>query len=191
MIENAPATAELDQKVSGTTPVFAAPSHPPSSPLSTSDKDKPFAGLRVLIAEDVSTNREVIKIFLDPLGCHCVDAANGREALEALSVQNFDIVLMDIRMPEMDGITATQIIRQSDAHYKDIPIIALTADVTADNHAECIKAGVNLFLKKPVMQEELIAAIADTHAKALRRQQEVAFNTGASATVHRQHAAHA
>ena len=116
-------------------------------------------GLNILIVEDIQANQDVIKLFLGPEGCKSYSAQNGREAIQMLESQAFDIILMDIRMPEMDGIEATRIIRSSGRKYQNIPIIALTAEVEPETNAACMAAGADIFLTKPVMARELIESI--------------------------------
>lgn len=129
------------------------------SPTKTEADLDDLRGLKILIVEDIPANQDVIKLFLKPEGCESQCAANGVEALDILNTQAIDIILMDIRMPEMDGIEATQAIRKSKREYKDTPIIALTADASAETNAACMAAGADIFLTKPVMAKELIEAI--------------------------------
>ena len=126
-------------------------------------------GLKVLIVEDVPSNQHVLKIFLEPEGCMITSTANGKEALEAASQQNFDVILMDIRMPEMDGIQATRIIRARAGANATVPIIALTADATAETNAECMAAGADIFLTKPIVAQELLNAIRFVRRQAQNR----------------------
>lgn len=116
-------------------------------------------GLKVLIVEDEPANQEVIKLFIDPQGCKTLCTGNGIEALNVLNTQAIDIILMDIRMPQMDGIETTKAIRESEREYSETPIIALTADVSAENNAECMAAGVDIFLTKPIKSHDLIEAM--------------------------------
>lgn len=116
-----------------------------------------FNDLRVLFAEDAINNQAVIRALLEPLGASVTCVDNGREAVDTVKSEPFDIILMDIRMPELNGIKATQQIRRSLSH--DLPIIALTADASAENNARCMAAGANLFLTKPVVASELFSAI--------------------------------
>jgi CheY-like chemotaxis protein len=131
-------------------------STPPTKPAIAYDT---LRGLKVLIVEDMPSNQEVIKLFLEPEGCEMLCAANGLEALDILGAQAVDIILMDIRMPAMDGIEAMRAIRSQQGTNQHVPIIALTADVAAENNAECMAAGADIFLTKPVMCKDLIAAI--------------------------------
>lgn len=137
-----------------------------AEPADTSDTDD-LTGLKVLIVEDITANQDVIKLFLSPEGCKIQCASNGLEALDILNTQAIDIILMDIRMPGMDGIEATRTIRGSKREYKNTPIIALTADASAETNAACMAAGADIFLTKPVMGRELIESI-----RFIRRFQE-------------------
>ncbi len=131
-------------------------STPPTKPTIAYDT---LRGLKVLIVEDMPSNQEVIKLFLEPEGCEMLCAANGLEALAILGAQAVDIILMDIRMPAMDGIEAMRAIRSQQGANQHVPIIALTADVAAENNAECMAAGADIFLTKPVMSKKLTDAI--------------------------------
>ena len=89
-------------------------------------------GLNILIVEDILANQEVVRSLLEPAGCTVSAACNGEEALELLEEQYFDVILMDIRMPIMGGIETTEAIRASEGPHQDVPIIALTADASAE-----------------------------------------------------------
>jgi len=146
-----------------------------NQPVSLSDTDN-LRGLRVLIVEDITANQDIIKLFLRPEGCEILCASNGLEALDILNTQAVDIILMDIRMPTMDGIEATHAIRGSDREYKNTPIIALTADVAAETNAACMAAGADIFLTKPVIAHDLIESI-----RFIRRFQDYDEDDAASA----------
>ena len=87
-------------------------------------------------------------------------AINGKEALEKLKKKTFDLILMDIQMPIMDGFEATKEIRKSSAKYANIPIVALTAGVMAEDLEKCLEIGMNDFLTKPVEYNDLVATLA-------------------------------
>ena len=108
--------------------------------------------LHILIAEDNMLNSQVITAFLSRLGHTSEMAVNGKEALSILSEKDFDAVLMDIEMPEMDGIEATEKIRtgKTGVRNPNIPIIALTAHALKDYEEKSLKAGMNSYLTKPV-----------------------------------------
>jgi PAS domain S-box-containing protein len=116
--------------------------------------------LRVLVAEDNVVNQMVALKILEKLGCLGEAVSNGQEALDALERGGYDLVLMDIQMPEMDGIAATQAIREresvSGAH---IPIIAMTAHAMAGDRERCLGAGMDNYVSKPVRAPELAEKI--------------------------------
>ncbi len=125
-------------------------------------------GLNILIVEDIVANQEVMRSLLEPAGCNVGVANHGKEALELMSNQIFDVILMDIRMPIMDGIETTEYIRMHEGPHQDVPIIALTADASAENNAQCLAVGADVFLTKPVILSELFASIRFARQKKLR-----------------------
>jgi signal transduction histidine kinase/DNA-binding response OmpR family regulator len=122
--------------------------------------------LRVLVAEDNSVNQLFIKLMLGRLG-HFVDVvANGAEAVEAVKRVPYDLILMDIQMPEMDGPTATKVIRQLDRPISRIPIIALTANAMLGQREEYLSAGMDDYVSKPIEPLLLLAAMARVTANS-------------------------
>ena len=115
-------------------------------------------GLRILVAEDNRINQMIMKELLTSVGCETTFAENGIKALECLHEGVFDVVLMDIQMPEMDGLTATAQIR-SDPRFSTLPVLAMTANVGAEHVAESMKAGMNAHLSKPVDVAKLYRAL--------------------------------
>jgi CheY-like chemotaxis protein/HPt (histidine-containing phosphotransfer) domain-containing protein len=115
--------------------------------------------LRVLIADDNATNRLVAAKMLKEFSMQASMACDGVEALEAVTRFPYDVVLMDVRMPEMDGLQATRAIRARGGALADLPIVAFTANVFADDIAACREAGMNGFVAKPVRKKEIVAAI--------------------------------
>ena len=109
--------------------------------------------IRVLVAEDNPVNKKLIAIVLKKLGCEGEIVSNGKEALEMVLAKKYDICLMDIHMPVMSGIEATEEIRKRG--YSTLPIIALTADAFKEGKEQCLKAGMNDFLSRPVEPEKL------------------------------------
>ena len=109
--------------------------------------------VKVLVAEDIALNQLLIKIILEGFGFETDIAANGKIALEFLQKNKYDIILMDLQMPEMGGYDATAIIRNE--LKLTIPIIALTADVTAVDVEKCIAMGMNDYIAKPINEELL------------------------------------
>jgi signal transduction histidine kinase/CheY-like chemotaxis protein/HPt (histidine-containing phosphotransfer) domain-containing protein len=116
--------------------------------------------LRILVAEDNPVNQLFIKLMLGRLG-HFVDvAANGAEAVQAVKRVPYDLVLMDIQMPEMDGPTATKVIRHLDLPVSRVPIIALTANAMIGQREEYLAAGMDDYVTKPIERSALLAAMA-------------------------------
>jgi signal transduction histidine kinase/DNA-binding response OmpR family regulator/integral membrane sensor domain MASE1 len=118
------------------------------------------AGLRILVAEDNVVNQRLAVRLLEKRGHQVAVAGNGREALDTLASGNFDLVLMDVQMPEMGGLEATAAIRQQEeATGRHIPIVALTAHAMKGDEERCLAAGMDAYLSKPVKASELYAAI--------------------------------
>lgn len=117
--------------------------------------------LRVLLAEDNAVNQKLGIRILEKSEIEVVAVNNGLEAVNILSRENFDFVLMDIQMPEMDGYEATEIIRDptSDVLQHDIPIVALTAHAFAEDQQKCLDSGMNFYLSKPINPSDLFRTI--------------------------------
>ncbi len=119
--------------------------------------DTEIENIKVLVAEDIALNQLLMKTLLDDFGFECDIVANGKIAIENLQRNNYDIILMDLHMPEMNGFEATEYIR-NELNSK-IPIIALTADVTTVDLAKCKAAGMNDYIAKPVDERVLYSKI--------------------------------
>jgi CheY-like chemotaxis protein len=119
-----------------------------------------LAGARVLLVEDSPTNRMIVETQLRNSGCDVTAANDGREAVTACDGSPFDLILMDCRMPGMDGFEATQAIRSSENTNRNTPIIALTANNMPGDRDRCLAAGMDYFLAKPFTRDELVAAMA-------------------------------
>jgi signal transduction histidine kinase/DNA-binding response OmpR family regulator len=115
--------------------------------------------LRILLAEDNPVNQKVARRILEKQGYSVVVAATGRQAMLSLEKQDFDLVLMDIQMPEMDGLEATAAIRANERGGKRIPIIALTAHAMAGDRERCFAAGMDGDISKPIRVTELVGEI--------------------------------
>jgi len=116
--------------------------------------------LDVLVAEDAPANAKVITLLLERLGHRVEVVENGRLALEAVSRRTYDLVLMDVRMPQMDGIEATREIRAREAGSgRKLPIVALTGSKLDEDVERCLRAGMNAHLSKPVALQALRATI--------------------------------
>lgn len=111
--------------------------------------------LNILVAEDSPINAKVITTFLTQDGHRVAHVENGRLALTALAQGQFDLVLMDMRMPELDGLEATRRWRAQETDGRHVPIVALTANATTEDKNTCLAAGMDEFLSKPVNQEQL------------------------------------
>ncbi|MGD8847075.1 MAG: response regulator [Desulfobacteraceae bacterium] len=118
-----------------------------------------FKGLKVLIVEDKEINQKIACEFLRKKGCRVTVADNGRKALTRLNQASFDMVLMDIQMPEMDGLEATRSIR-ADERFENLPIIAMTAHAMAQDREKCFEAGMNDYLSKPITPRRLYAIMS-------------------------------
>ncbi len=146
----------------------AAPTDASTSEASApaTDAPPPLNALRVLVAEDHPVNRKFVGILLDKMGCKATFCENGQLAVEAAEREMFDLVLMDVHMPIMDGLTATRTIRAMAGPIAQVPIIVLTADVMNDAKEQALAAGVNDFVTKPVQIGQLQAAMQKCLAAA-------------------------
>lgn len=150
--------------------VYEAP-RPQAAMVQADDTAAPSKG-RVLVAEDNIVNQRVAACVLEALGYRCDVVSNGREAVDAAFRVPYDAILMDCRMPEMDGFAATAEIRRREGETRHIPIIALTADVVDDVRRNCIQAGMDAYIAKPLRQEQLAAALKRWIVKALAEEPE-------------------
>ena len=122
------------------------------------DTDK-FKNVKILLVEDNSINQQVAEGILEQYGYKITIANNGKEALDIISNNNFDAVLMDIQMPVMDGYEATKRLR-ANLKFKDLPVIAMTAHAMEKDRDLCIKAGMNDYVTKPIDQEKLFSVLS-------------------------------
>jgi PAS domain S-box-containing protein len=123
----------------------------------------PLQSVRVLLAEDNRVNQKLAKVVLEKLGCQVTVVANGARAVAAWSEQEFDVVLMDVEMPEMDGFDATTEIRRREQDSKQhIPIIAMTAHAMVGDRERCLEAGMDDYLSKPVRMDQIRTMLTKT-----------------------------
>ncbi|AQR63180.1 hypothetical protein BZG35_17145 [Brevundimonas sp. LM2] len=148
----------------GTTAIFNLPYSPAeaqSPPAIAPTKASSSRPLRILAVDDVATNLELLEILLSREGHAVVCATSGDEAVEMLGRNTaFDLVLMDVQMPGMDGLAATRLIRAMDNGAQDIPVAALTANVLADQIEACRAAGMDDHLGKPIKVEDLLGLLS-------------------------------
>ena len=124
------------------------------------------AGLRVLVAEDNPVNWRLLEVQLARLGASATQATDGARAVELASAGDFDVILMDCQMPDVDGFEATRRIRALAPPQARVPIVALTANALTGDRERCLAAGMDGYLAKPVRREELAAALAAVTATA-------------------------
>jgi two-component system sensor histidine kinase/response regulator len=121
----------------------------------------------ILLAEDNSINRKVALHMLSKLGYQTHAVNDGKEVLACLVLKPYDLILMDIQMPEMDGYEATRAIRKSQTAYSQIPIIAMTANAMKGDDEKCLRAGMDDYISKPVdaalLQEKIDRWVGRTH----------------------------
>ncbi|WP_052263315.1 ATP-binding protein [Geobacter pickeringii] len=155
-VESAPGKGSTFRFTVRFSAVHEAPPSEPAPVLRTTSQP-----LRILLAEDNAISREVIRRLLEADGHRVTTVTNGREVVEILEEREFELVVMDVQMPEMDGISATRAIRESDSPLvdRDIPIIALTAHAMEGDRERCLAAGMNTYVSKPVRMAELAAAV--------------------------------
>jgi two-component system, sensor histidine kinase len=137
---------------------------------SESPTPQPFAlegVLRVLLAEDHPVNQKVVQYILEPLGAHLTVVEDGARALEALAAGTFDLVLMDMQMPVMDGLAATRALRkrEAEAGFPPTPVIMLSANAMLQHRAQSHEAGADLHLAKPVSAAGLIGAVREAMSR--------------------------
>jgi len=142
-------------------------------PPSAAERPSSAAKHHVLVAEDNPVNRKFVGILLERMHCQSTFCENGQLALDMVQREKFDLVLMDLHMPVMDGLAATRAIRALSTPVKNIPIIALTADAMNNAQEEALSAGVNFFVTKPVHMSRLQEAI--DRCMALQRKQQKAL----------------
>ena len=148
---------------------------PRALPQPTADSGEALAAspaprtLRILVADDHDANRSLATTVLTKRGHHCVEAASGHQVLEALARRTFDVVLMDVQMPGMDGYQTTAAIRKrEDQEGGHVPIIALTAHAMSGDREKCLLAGMDAYLAKPLRPSELVQLVESVPASQTR-----------------------
>ncbi len=132
---------------------------PARSRPSAPDRGAGSPPAKILVVDDVTANREVVRALLGALGHELIDAASGAEAVERASEEAFDLILMDLQMPGMDGLTATRAIRAQSRLNRATPIVALSADVLDLHRDNCREAGMDDHIAKPIDPRELVTKV--------------------------------
>jgi CheY-like chemotaxis protein/HPt (histidine-containing phosphotransfer) domain-containing protein len=142
-------------------PTFGAPTSSAGGPAAKSATPEPFDPdqLRILLAEDNPVNQEVAEAALHGEGWHVTPVFNGAQAVQTVQSGDFHAIVMDIQMPKMDGLTATRTIRSFEGPTRNIPIVAMTANVLPMNRAAAHEAGMNGFVAKPISANLLVDTI--------------------------------
>ncbi len=130
-----------------------------AAPVVTAGKHADLSGRCVLVVDDIATNRLVAASLLQASGARVIEAAGGREALSVLSREQVDLVLLDMNMPEMDGLATFRAIRAGVGSMAQVPVIAMTADVLPAQRGSFMQAGLDGYLPKPLLPEELDALL--------------------------------
>ena len=162
--ENLPAISAGTEVQESAPPEVSPPAPQPSIDVSLPTASAPPSSemqpLRILLAEDNAVNQKVALGILKRLGYVADVAANGLEVIKALELADYDVILMDVQMPEMDGLEATRHIRQTIPREKRPRIVAMTANAMQGDRDRCLEAGMDDYVPKPVHQEDLAAALS-------------------------------
>ncbi len=124
---------------------------------------------KILVADDNPVNARLMVALLERSGYEVTVVADGEKAVAICRIEDFDAVLMDVNMPVMGGLEATRKIREGALPMRDVTIIALTADDDGATHRDCIEAGMNSFLPKPVEMSALLKLLAPKSEKVARK----------------------
>lgn len=124
---------------------------------------------RILLAEDTDVNARLIVAVLEKAGYEVTIAVDGVQAVKFGEIGDFDLILMDVNMPEMDGLEATRTIRAGAAPMRDVTIIALTADDDPAMQRRCVESGMNGCLSKPIQMATLLKACERAVSKSARK----------------------
>jgi signal transduction histidine kinase/AmiR/NasT family two-component response regulator len=170
----APAAQSLREAPDGIISTAVTPQEPEAD--EDEDEGRP---MRVLVVDDHDINRRAIQLILQPLGCDIATAADGMAALKICETSSFDLIFMDVRMPELDGRETTRRIRQGDGPNARVPVIAVTADTAPEDIAACTAAGMTYFVPKPITPPMLLGAINHVMAMA-QAEDETSVDTAAA-----------
>lgn len=174
----APATAAPSAQSLTETPAEPVPVAGTAAPTGDGDEDE-GRPMRVLVVDDHDINRRAIQLILQPLGCDIDTAADGMAALKICETSSFDLIFMDVRMPELDGRETTRRIRAGAGPNARVPVIAVTADTAPEDIAACTEAGMTYFVPKPITPPMLLGAINHVMAMA-QSEDEAGLETAAA-----------
>ncbi len=159
VLESAPGHGSCFSFQISVIPLESAHEKSNNSPVPVSAGAETGKRLHILLAEDNPVNQRLAVRMIERLGHTVVAAGNGREAVELIDRQSFDVILMDISMPEMDGLEATALLRSKYPQKTRIPIIAMTAHALIGDREMCLNAGMDGYLSKPIKSHDLFSAI--------------------------------
>jgi CheY-like chemotaxis protein len=146
--------------------IAAPPANLTPSAIKPDDHGFEIAPARILVVDDVATNRELVRTMLSPFGHVVTEASGGAEAVQAAMHSVFDLILMDLQMPGMDGLAATRAIRSTCRLNQATPILAVSANVLPENQDACRAAGMDDHIAKPLDPAELLTKVSAWTAPA-------------------------
>ena len=155
----APAPAPVQAEISVPAVAEEPPAPEPAVGAAAHEDEDEGRPMRVLVVDDHDINRRAVQLILLPLGCDVTTAADGMAALKACEAEAFDIIFMDVRMPELDGRETTRRLRAGNGPNANVPVIAVTADTAPEDIAACTAAGMNYFVPKPITPPMLLGAV--------------------------------
>ena len=155
-VQAAAAPVEASPSVDAALQALLGSTEPAPVEAAEESEDRP---LRVLVVDDHDINRRAVELILTPLGCDIASAADGLAALRLCEAQAFDVIFMDVRMPELDGRETTRRLRAGGGINAEVPVIAVTADTGPDDIAACMAAGMTYFVSKPLTPPALLGAL--------------------------------
>ena len=127
---------------------------------------EPIKAARILVAEDNAVNQQITRAILEKAGFTVKIATDGAEVLEAVKTCEYDLVIMDVQMPRLDGYHATRAIRRLDSAVRGIPILAMTANAMVDDRERCLECGMDEYVSKPVHAAEILSKVGALLSKA-------------------------
>jgi hypothetical protein len=148
-------------------PLESAPAEQNASDVDDTPAD-PIKSARILVAEDNPVNQQITRAILEKAGFTVNIASDGAEVLDAIKTAEYDLVIMDVQMPRLDGYHATREIRNLDAEVRTIPILAMTANAMIGDRERCLECGMDDYVSKPVHAAEILSKVGALLSKANR-----------------------